>query len=40
VAAKIRAYAGADVEHKMVWLDPLSPAAVEAFAAVLAALDS
>jgi probable F420-dependent oxidoreductase len=40
VAAKIRAYADAAVEHMMVWLDPVSVEAVEAFAPVLEALDA
>jgi alkanesulfonate monooxygenase SsuD/methylene tetrahydromethanopterin reductase-like flavin-dependent oxidoreductase (luciferase family) len=39
IADRIRAYAGAGVSHLQVWLDPCTPAAVEAFGAVLAELD-
>ncbi len=40
LAAQIRDYAAARVEHMMVWIDPVSVAGVEAFAPVLEALDS
>ena len=39
LAAQIRAYAAARVEHLIVWLDPASEAGIEAFAPVLEALD-
>lgn len=39
LAANIRAYKDAGVEHMMIWLDPSTEAAVEAFAPVLAVLD-
>ncbi len=39
LAAQIRAYAGARVEHMMVWIDPVSVAGIEAFAPVLDELD-
>ena len=39
LAAQIRRYAEARVEHMMVWVDPVSVAAVEAFAPVLDLLD-
>lgn len=39
LAAQIRRYAEARVEHMMVWLDPVSVAAIEAFAPVLEVLD-
>jgi alkanesulfonate monooxygenase SsuD/methylene tetrahydromethanopterin reductase-like flavin-dependent oxidoreductase (luciferase family) len=39
VAAKIREYTAGAVEHMMVWLDPVSVEAVEAFAPVLEELD-
>ena len=39
LAAQIRRYAEARVEHMMVWVDPVSVAGVEAFAPMLAALD-
>ena len=39
LAAQIRAYAAARVEHLMVWLDPATVAGVEAFAPVLEVLD-
>jgi probable F420-dependent oxidoreductase len=39
LAAQIRAYADARVEHMMVWIDPVSLAGIEAFAPVLEALD-
>ena len=39
LAAQIRRYTAARVEHMMVWLDPVSVAGVEAFAPVLEVLD-
>ena len=39
LAAQIREFAQARVEHMMVWIDPVSVAGVEAFAPVLEALD-
>ena len=39
LAAQIRRYAEARVEHMMVWVDPVSVAGIEAFAPVLALLD-
>jgi probable F420-dependent oxidoreductase len=39
VAAKIRAYASAGVEHMMVWVNPENAAGIEAFGPVLEALD-
>jgi probable F420-dependent oxidoreductase len=39
LAAQIRRYAEARVEHMMVWIDPVSVAGVKAFAPVLEALD-
>jgi probable F420-dependent oxidoreductase len=39
LAAQIRRYSEARVEHMMVWLDPVSVAGVEAFGPVLEALD-
>ncbi len=39
LAAHIRRYAEARVEHMMVWVDPVSVAAIDAFAPVLEALD-
>ncbi|MGH2614327.1 MAG: LLM class flavin-dependent oxidoreductase [Thermomicrobiales bacterium] len=39
LAAQIREYAKARVEHMMVWIDPVSVAGIEAFAPVLEALD-
>jgi probable F420-dependent oxidoreductase len=39
LAAQIREYANARVEHMMVWVDPVSVAGIEAFAPVLEALD-
>lgn len=39
LAAQIRILAGDRVSHMMVWLDPVSVAAIEAFAPVLEALD-
>jgi probable F420-dependent oxidoreductase len=39
LAAQIRRYATARVEHMMVWIDPVTVEAIEAFAPVLAALD-
>lgn len=39
LAAQIRRYAAARVDHMMVWIDPVSVAGIEAFAPVLAALD-
>jgi probable F420-dependent oxidoreductase len=40
LAAQIRRYAEARTEHLIVWIDPVSLAGIEAFAAVLEALDS
>jgi probable F420-dependent oxidoreductase len=40
LAAQIRNYAAARVDHLIVWIDPVSVAGIEAFAPVLAALDS
>jgi alkanesulfonate monooxygenase SsuD/methylene tetrahydromethanopterin reductase-like flavin-dependent oxidoreductase (luciferase family) len=39
LAAQIRGYAEARVEHMMVWIDPVSIAGIEAFAPVLDLLD-
>ncbi|MCC6791405.1 MAG: LLM class flavin-dependent oxidoreductase [Thermomicrobiales bacterium] len=39
LAARIREYRDAAVEHMMVWVDPNNLAGIEAFAPVLAALD-
>jgi alkanesulfonate monooxygenase SsuD/methylene tetrahydromethanopterin reductase-like flavin-dependent oxidoreductase (luciferase family) len=39
LAAQIRRYTEARVEHMMVWLDPVSVAGIEAFAPVLDLLD-
>jgi probable F420-dependent oxidoreductase len=39
LAAQIRRYAQARVEHMMVWIDPVSVPGIEAFAPVLDALD-
>jgi len=39
LAAEIRRYAKARVEHMMVWIDPVSVAGIEAFAPVLEFLD-
>jgi probable F420-dependent oxidoreductase len=39
LAAQIRTYAGARVDHLIVWIDPVSVAGIEAFAPVLEALD-
>ena len=39
LAAQVRRYAEARVEHLIVWLDPVSLAGIEAFAPVLEALD-
>jgi probable F420-dependent oxidoreductase len=39
LAAQIRRYAEARVEHLLVWIDPVSLAGIEAFAPVLEALD-
>lgn len=39
LAAQIRAYAGARVDHLIVWIDPVTVAGIEAFAPVLEALD-
>lgn len=39
LAAKLRAYRDAGVSHLIVWLDPSSPAGIEAFAPVLEELD-
>ena len=39
LAAQIRCYALARVEHMMVWIDPVSVPGIEAFAPVLDALD-
>jgi probable F420-dependent oxidoreductase len=39
LAAKIRNYTEARVEHMMVWVDPVSVAGIEAFVPVLEALD-
>ena len=39
LAAQIRRYAEARVEHMMVWIDPVSMAGIEAFAQVLEVLD-
>jgi alkanesulfonate monooxygenase SsuD/methylene tetrahydromethanopterin reductase-like flavin-dependent oxidoreductase (luciferase family) len=39
LAAQIRRYAEARVEHMMVWIDPVSLAGIEAFAPVLEVLD-
>jgi probable F420-dependent oxidoreductase len=39
LAAQIRRYAQARVEHMMVWIDPVSLAGIEAFAPVLEVLD-
>jgi len=40
LAGKIRAYSAGAVEHMMIWLDPMTVEAVEAFAPVLEALDA
>ena len=40
LAERIRAYVPAGVEHMMVLIDPVTPAGLEAFAPVLAALDA
>jgi alkanesulfonate monooxygenase SsuD/methylene tetrahydromethanopterin reductase-like flavin-dependent oxidoreductase (luciferase family) len=39
LADKIRGYGRAKVDHLIIWLDPVTPAAVEAFAPVLELLD-
>jgi alkanesulfonate monooxygenase SsuD/methylene tetrahydromethanopterin reductase-like flavin-dependent oxidoreductase (luciferase family) len=39
IAAGLRAYADAGVSHLQVWLEPNTPAGIEAFAPVLEALD-
>jgi alkanesulfonate monooxygenase SsuD/methylene tetrahydromethanopterin reductase-like flavin-dependent oxidoreductase (luciferase family) len=39
LAEQIRTYSRARVDHLVVWVDPVSPAAVEAFAPVLELLD-
>jgi alkanesulfonate monooxygenase SsuD/methylene tetrahydromethanopterin reductase-like flavin-dependent oxidoreductase (luciferase family) len=39
LAEQIRTYSRARVDHLVVWIDPVSPAAVEAFAPVLELLD-
>jgi alkanesulfonate monooxygenase SsuD/methylene tetrahydromethanopterin reductase-like flavin-dependent oxidoreductase (luciferase family) len=39
LAAHIRGFAEARVEHMMVWIDPVSIAGIEAFAPVLELLD-
>jgi probable F420-dependent oxidoreductase len=39
IAAELRRFAAAGVSHLQIWLDPLTPAGIEAFAPVLAALD-
>lgn len=39
LAEQIRVYTRAHVDHLIVWLDPVTPAAVEAFAPVLELLD-
>ena len=39
LAAQIRRYADARVEHMMLWIDPISVAGIEAMAPVLARLD-
>jgi len=39
LAAQIRRYAEARVEHMMIWIDPVSVAGIEAFAPVLELLD-
>jgi alkanesulfonate monooxygenase SsuD/methylene tetrahydromethanopterin reductase-like flavin-dependent oxidoreductase (luciferase family) len=39
LAEQIRGYTRARVDHLIIWLDPVTPAAVEAFAPVLALLD-
>ena len=39
LAAQIRRYGEAGVEHMMVWIDPVSIAGIEAFAPVLEHLD-
>jgi alkanesulfonate monooxygenase SsuD/methylene tetrahydromethanopterin reductase-like flavin-dependent oxidoreductase (luciferase family) len=39
LAEQIRGYGQAKVDHLVVWIDPVSPAAVEAFAPVLELLD-
>jgi probable F420-dependent oxidoreductase len=39
LAAQVRSYAEARVEHLMVWIDPVSLAGIEAFAPVLEMLD-
>jgi alkanesulfonate monooxygenase SsuD/methylene tetrahydromethanopterin reductase-like flavin-dependent oxidoreductase (luciferase family) len=39
LAEQIRGYTRATVDHLIIWLDPVTPAAVEAFAPVLALLD-
>jgi probable F420-dependent oxidoreductase len=39
LAAQIRHYAAARVEHLLVWVDPVSVAGIEAFASVLEVLD-
>ncbi len=38
LAEKIRAYQTASVEHLIIWLDPMTPEAIDAFAPVLQAL--
>jgi alkanesulfonate monooxygenase SsuD/methylene tetrahydromethanopterin reductase-like flavin-dependent oxidoreductase (luciferase family) len=40
LAAALRAYADAGIEHVQIWLDPSTVAGIEAFAPVLALLDS
>jgi alkanesulfonate monooxygenase SsuD/methylene tetrahydromethanopterin reductase-like flavin-dependent oxidoreductase (luciferase family) len=38
IAAELRRFAAAGVSHVKVWLDPLTPAGIEAFAPVVEAL--
>ena len=39
IAAGLRAYADAGLSHVQVWLEPNTPAGIEAFAPVLEELD-
>ena len=39
IAAGLRAHAGAGLAHVQVWLEPNTPAGIEAFAPVLEELD-
>jgi alkanesulfonate monooxygenase SsuD/methylene tetrahydromethanopterin reductase-like flavin-dependent oxidoreductase (luciferase family) len=39
IAAGLRAYADAGLSHVQVWLEPNTPAGIEAFAPVLQELD-